>query len=307
MPKISVVITAYNASKWIAATLDSVLAQDFIDFEVIVIDDGSTDNTALVVADYGERVRCIYRPNGGQPSARNVGIRAARGEYIAFVDADDLWTKEKLRLQMDLLQKTGLAWVYCDAFAFDDQSGKRLYRFGEVVRQLTGDILESLFFNHFIPSPTPVIRKSVFEHVGYFDEDLQFSEDWNMWLKIAAHYPIGLVSMPLAGYRVHSTSMTGKGDPQIKLQGCLTVVERAVVREPIRLGTLRGQVCAKYYVAFGKAYASMRQTSTARTMFMKAIQCYPANPSAYIFWLSTWLGGTLLHYLHRLKIARRGY
>ncbi len=308
-PLVSVVITAYNASRWIAETLDSVLAQDFTDFEVIVVDDGSTDDTAQVVAGYAERVCCIHRPNGGQPSARNVGIRAARGEYIAFLDADDLWSKEKLRLQVDLLKRTGLAWGYCEAWAFDGESGKSLFKFGELVRQYDGDILESLFLADFIPSPTPVIRKSVFEHVGYFDEDrtVRIGEDWDMWLRIAACYPVGLVTEPLAYYRVHETSMTGGETPLSRLHGQLSVIEKAVVREPVRLGPLRRHVLAERYVASGKGYAGMGRTSMARAMFVHAMRYNPANPLAYVFWLSTWLGGNLLHRFHLLNVARRGF
>ena len=308
-PLVSVVIPVYNASRWIAETLDSVLAQDFTDLEVIVVDDGSTDDTAAVVTGFGDRVSCIRKPNGGQPSARNVGIRAARGEYIAFVDADDLWAKEKLRLQMDLLKETKLAWVYCDAFAFDDKSGKRLYRFGNVAHQYAGDILESLFITDFIPSPTPVIRKSVFEHVGYFDEDraVHIGEDWEMWLRIAACYPIGLVPESLADYRVHPTSMTGSVTPLSRLRGHLGVIEKAMLRESARLGPLYKGVTFNCYIKAGRAMAGQGNVAGAREMFAQAIHCQPDRGSAYVFWLSTLLGSTVLGKVIHLNRLRRRY
>ncbi|TRZ52750.1 glycosyltransferase [bacterium] len=308
-PTVSVVIPAYNASRWIGETLDSILAQAFRDFEVIVVDDGSTDDTAAVVAGFGDRVCCIHKPNGGAPSARNVGIRAARGEYIAFVDADDLWVKEKLQLQMDLLKKTGLAWGYCDAFAFDDKSGKRLYRFEKNFHQYAGDILESLFFVDFIPSPTPVIRKSVFEHVGYFDEDRaeRIGEDWDMWLRIAACYPIGLVSQPLAYYRVHTTSIMGGEDPLRRLRGELGVIKKAVAREPARLGSLYKGVTANYYINAGRAMAGQGNVAGAREMFAQAIHCQPGRGNAYVFWLSTLLGSKVLGKVIQLNRLLRRY
>src|SRR5919201_1733113 len=104
-PTVSVVIAVYNGARWIAETLDSVLAQSFPRFEVIVVDDGSTDATPAVAASYGDRVRYLRQDNGGQPSARNAGIRAARGSYIAFVDADDLWVPTKLQMQVDFLAR----------------------------------------------------------------------------------------------------------------------------------------------------------------------------------------------------------
>jgi glycosyltransferase involved in cell wall biosynthesis len=290
-PLVSVVITAYNASKWIGETLESVLAQDFTDFEVIVVDDGSTDDTTAVVAGFGGRVCCIHKPNGGQPSARNVGIRAARGEYIAFVDADDLWAKEKLRLQVDLIKRTGVAWVYCDAYTFDDKSGRRLGRFGKANRQYDGDILKSLFLAQFIPSPTPIIRRTVFEHVGYFDEHIRVAEDWNMWLKIAAHYPVGLVSVPLADYRCHSTSVIGGLDPQAILHAMLTFIERAIVREPVRLGPLKNRAMANCYIDAGRRWASRGRLREARQMFRSAIQLSPGLVEGYIDWAGCLIGG----------------
>ena len=292
-PTVSVVIPAYNAARWIGETLDSILAQAFQDFEVIVVNDGSTDDTAAVVAGFGDRVYCIHKPNGGQASARNVGIRAAKGEYIAFVDADDLWAKEKLQLQVDLLKRTGLAWVYCDAFAFDDTNGARLHRIGNVAHQYDGDILKTLFFADFIPSPTPVIRRSVFEHVGYFDEDrtVRNREDWDMWLRIAACYPIGLVSEPLADYRVHSTSMTGNEDPQVFLQGHFAVIERAIAREPTRLGPLKNREMANRFSQVAGIYAQREMWLEAQRMYIQAMRILPGQVRAYAGWAACFWGG----------------
>ncbi|MBE3118748.1 MAG: glycosyltransferase [Candidatus Atribacteria bacterium] len=304
-PLVSVVIPAYNASRWIAETLESVLAQDFTDYEIIVVD-SSEDDTSQVVAGFGERVCCIRVRKEGTGSARNVGIRAARGEYIAFVDADDLWVKEKLRLQVDLLKRIGLAWVYCDALAFDNESGKPLFRLGRLDRQYAGEILGPLFHANFIPSPTPVIQRSIFENVGNFFEGLD-CEDWDMWLRIAARYPVGLISQPLAYYRIHATSKTGTKDAQVILRGELDVIERAIAREPVRLGSLRRRVIAERYAVSGIGYAGMGRTSPARAMFVQAMRYNPSNPLAYLFWLSTWFGGNLLHRIHLLNVARRGY
>ena len=286
-PLVSVVIPAYNASKWIGETLESVLAQDFTDFEVVVVDDGSIDDTAQVVAGYGGRVCLIRKQKGGVSSARNVGIRAARGEYIAFVDADDLWAKEKLRLQVDLLKRTGLAWVYCDGVAFDDKSGRRLFRFGKANRQYDGDILKSLFLASFIPSPTPVIRRSVFGKAGLFNEKTNMrpiGEDWDMWLRIAAIYPVALIPQPLAYYRVHSASISVGADPFIKMQGCLAVVEEAVSREPARLGPLKNRALSNIYIATGRLLAVRGQTASARRMFLQAIHLTPCSILPYLYW-----------------------
>jgi len=286
IPLVSVIIPAYNASNWIAETISSVIAQDFIKYEIIVVNDGSTDDTEAVVARFKEKVQCIYKLNGGQASARNVGIRAARGKYLAFVDADDLWTKDKLGLQVELLAATDAAWVYSDAFAFDGRSGRILYKLSRMLRQYDGDILKPLFLSDFIPSPTPVIRRSVFEKAGLFNgkNNMRNREDWDMWLRIAAIYPVALIPQPLAYYRVHSTSVTGGEDSFIKMQSCLAVVEEAVLREPIRLESLKNLALSHVYIGMGRSLAMRGQTASARRMFLKAIRLTPRFILPYLYW-----------------------
>jgi hypothetical protein len=307
-PLVSVVIPAYNASRWIGEALESVLAQDFTDYEIIVVDDGSTDDTARVVETYRERVRCIRKPNGGVSSARNVGIRAGGGAYVAFLDADDLWTSDKLRLQLEVLTRNEVAWVYSDAWAFDGESGVVLHRLGKVVRQYDGDILEALFVKNCIPSPTPVIRRSVFEHIGCFDEaaKLSIGEDLCMWLKIAAEYPIALVPVPLAYYRVHATSTTGMRYPGVLLQGHLAVLEDAVARAPARLGPLRERAIANCYLHAGRASLGKGYLAEARRLLLHAMQYYPAIPAAVLLWASTLLGrGVIDMLLKTIRLRRR--
>jgi len=293
---VSVVIPAYNGSEWIAETLESVLAQDFSDFEVIVVDDGSKDDTAAVVAGFGKRVRYYRKSNGGQGSARNLGIRAAKGEYIAFVDQDDLWMKEKLRLQVDLLIRTGKYWAYSDAITFDSKSGKNLYRLSKKNRQYEGDILGPLFLSCFIPSPTPVIHRSVFEAVGYFDESeyLRNREDWDMWLRIASKYHIGLISHPLAYYRAHATSIQGGEDPLIGLLGSLEVVEKTVAQVPERLMPLKNRSIASRYIIIGHMIALTGNMKTARQMYRHAISLTPVSGKPYLYWFGCLFGKQML-------------
>jgi len=310
MPRVSIVITSYNSGLLIGETLDSILAQSYRDFEIIVVDGGSTDDTIEVVSRYSSPVRLIAGQRLTKSAGRNVGIRAAQGEYIGFVDADDLWLPDKLQAQMDLLEEQpDLKWVYSDCYMFDGQTGANICTWSSRSRLHAGNILESLFQDYFIASPTPLVHRDVFDEVGHFDETFlrHQPEDTDMWLRVAAKFPVGLVSRPLARFRRHPSSLTMREDPKMALDGVLFVLDQAVIREPSRLGSLRGQVFAKRYVALGKGYAGMRQTSAARAMFIKAIQCDLATPAAYMFWLSTWLGGTLLHYLHRLNVAKRGY
>lgn len=311
MPLVSVVIPAYNAAPWIGETLESVLAQTFQDFEVIVVDDGSKDDTAAVVARF-KRVQCIRKPNGGQASARNVGIRAAQGEYVAFVDSDDLWLPDKLRMQTDLLRQSGLAWVYSDAYAFDDETHRTLFIFSKVRRQYSGDILEQLFLADFIPMPTPIVKRGVFEQIGYFDESdtSRYAEDWDMWLRIAACFPVGLVNQPLAQYRVHAASGIQTILPQALCQAHARVIELAASRNPARLAPIKPRAIAMMSIRIGQMLVRRNDLAHARGMFAQAIHLVPFELEAYAYWLGTLAGRPvtnayvrMLHWLRRKRSA----
>jgi len=306
-PTVSVIIPAFNAAQWLGQTLDSVLVQTFPDFEVIVVDDGSDDDTPRVAAGYGARIRYLRQENRGEPSARNVGIRAARGAFIAFVDADDLWLPEKLELQMRLFARNcDLAWVYSDALAFDGKTGQDLFRIGQVTQFHRGDILRPLVLVDFIPSPTPVIHRDVFDTVGYFDEspDLQIGEDWNMWLRIAAKYQVEFVDRPLARHRLSATSMTGAMDPQYALWSKWRIIENAVARDPERLSDLRKHALAN--VCVGMAGWRLRRGDRlgARGLFARAARLYPYDARTLAYWLATFLR---MSFLKWLLVARRRY
>ena len=239
-PAVSVVVAAYNAEEYIAETLNSIRTQTFRDYEVIVVDDGSTDRTAQIVAEYPE-VNCLRQPNRGQPAARNAGIVAARGKYIAFVDADDLWLATKLEKQFVYLEKhPETAWLYCDAIVFHSGNGKEICRIGEECVLQEGDILDELLLSPFILSPTPLIRREVFEQTGLFDESpmLRIGEDWNMWLRIAERFPVAVIREPLAMVRVHDANMTGTTDPLVMFASKRRIAELAIARNPERLARI---------------------------------------------------------------------
>lgn len=307
MPQISVVIPAYNAARWIAETVESVLAQTFRDFEIIVVDDGSTDATSAVVAKY-ERVRCIHQANGGLSSARNAGIRAATGDYIAFIDADDLWQHDKLEAQIARLKQTGLAWVYSDAYAFDSETRSNLFVFSQLRQQYEGEILQSLLLEDFIPMPTPILKREVFDKVGLFAEDarLHSAEDWDMWLRVAAQYPVALVKRLLAMYRVHRASMIQSTSAAVLYNANLNAIEFAVSREPFRLAKLKNRAVMRSSVRIGQMCVRRNDLRMARGMFAQAIQLSPLKASAYAYWLGTFAGRRftqgyvrLIHWLRR--------
>jgi|WetSurMetagenome_2_1015567.scaffolds.fasta_scaffold114498_2 glycosyltransferase involved in cell wall biosynthesis len=307
MPQISVVIPAYNAARWIAETIESVLVQTFQDFEIIVVDDGSTDETAEAVTKF-KRVKCIHQENSGLSSARNTGIRAAMGEYIAFIDADDLWLHDKLDAQMTRLKQTRFAWVYSDAFAFDGESHTPLFIFSQMRKQHEGEVLQSLLLEDFIPMPTPILKRHIFDEVGFFTEDtkLHSAEDWDMWLRTAARYPVGFVKRPLAMYRVHPTSMIQSALPSVLYNANLNVIELAVSREPSRLANLKNRAVSRSSVRIGQMCVRRNDLHRARGMFAQAIRLSPSHVSTYAYWLGTFAGRRLTQgYVKLLLWLRR--
>ena len=306
MPMISVVIPAYNAERWISGTIESVLAQDFKDFEIIVVNDGSTDHTQDVVSKY-RQVHLLKKANGGPASARNAGIRAAQGDYIAFLDSDDLWTSEKLYLQVALLQNSSLKWCYSDGFAFNGHSGQILYKFGSQTDLFEGDILRPLLFNCFIASPTPLIHKSVFDEVGYFDEDrnVMRTEDWDMWLRIAARYPIGLINKPLVYYRVHSNSITYDENPFSAVHREIMILDHAVSRDKTRLEPFRDAAVASIYIGRGRILARRGYLREARRFFDQAIFLNKKDYRPYLYWIGCLFGKKPLNTMIKIRHAAR--
>ena len=208
---VSVVMPAYNAQEHIRRAIDSVLAQTKKVDEIIVIDDGSTDDTAEIVSSYGSKVQLIRQQNAGPAAARNAGIKAARSEWIAFLDADDEWLAEKIERQSSLLMRNGkLAWcssnfIYCKCN--EDHRYDR-HTLEEAEKLLGGKEYFEDYFSAFadgIAGYTGVmmVRKDVLEEVGFFPVDVTSSEDTDTWWRIAYEYPnIGHVTKPLTIYHI---------------------------------------------------------------------------------------------------------
>jgi len=293
---VSVIISPYNAELWIAETLDSVLAQTFSDIEIIVVDGGSTDHTVDIVSRYGSQVRLISDGRCSKSVGKNKGINASQGNYVAFVDADDLWLPQKIELQMQLLrEQPDLGWTYTDGYLFNDNDLNNLITFGKLSRLYEGDILPQLLLNDFIPSPTPLIRRPVLESVGYFDETLlrYQPEDWDLWLRLAASSRVGLVNRPLVRYRLHSESLMAREDIKLALDGKITIIEHAVARDPSRLAPLRSRALANSYKGIAGTYARKERWTEARRMYVNALKLSPGFASAYAGWVACFFNGWL--------------
>lgn len=210
---VSVVIPTYNQAEMLVEAVDSVLAQTYRNFEVIVVDDGSTDDTAERLAPYIEQnlVRYLFQQNKRQAAARNHGISVARGALIAFLDHDDLWDPEKLERQVPLFANERVGIVYCGAKEVD-LSGATLWEKG-TDKFCRGRIFDRLLFDHFITNSSVVVRQSCLEHTGLFNEELYGVDDIHLWLRICHDFDADFVSDVLVACRNHETNM--KKDPGV--------------------------------------------------------------------------------------------
>ena len=195
MPLVSVIIPTFNRATMLVEAVNSVLAQSERDFELLVIDDGSTDDTPLVCAEFGAKLQYLRQEHRGVSAARNLGIKHAQGSLISFLDSDDLWQKHKLRRQVEwlaahphlLLCYTNEIWI---------RRGVRVNQ--KKIHQKSGGAIYPLCLPRCIISPSSVLmRRELFERVGTFDESLPICEDYDLWLRIAARYEVGFLDEAL--------------------------------------------------------------------------------------------------------------
>ena len=194
-PLVSVVIPTYNRAWVIKEAVDSVLAQDYKDFELIIVDDGSTDNTSDVLASYGEDVRVLFQENKGVSAARNRGVAEASGQLVAFLDSDDLWLPKKLSMQVEFFNKTPDALI-CQTEEVWIRNGIRVNP-KKRHKKPSGMIFEPSLALCLVSPSAVMIRRDVLDREGGFDETLPACEDYDLWLRLSSRYPVYLIEIPL--------------------------------------------------------------------------------------------------------------
>ena len=207
-PAVSVVIATHNYGRYLPAALDSALGQTDRDFEIVVVDDGSTDDTPTVIQSYLHEPRLTYQrtERRGQPKAKNLGIRLARGPLIAFLDADDVWLPAKLERQVPLFDgEPDLGVVYSRRLLVDEEGFELEYAQPSLHR---GWVLSRIFRSNFVCFSSSVVRRRVFEAVGGFDESIGLAIDYDLWLRVALGYRFDFVDEPLVKYRTGHESLS---------------------------------------------------------------------------------------------------
>ena len=213
-PKISVIMPAYNASKTIISSIECVLAQTYQNWELLVINDGSTDHTLDVLSQFDDqRIKVFTQVNQGVAVARNTGLKQARGEYIAFLDSDDLWVPTKLGKQILVFAESSnlLGLVYTKHRGFTEDPS---HSFSMDVDASIGyqNPYHRLLIMDYVPTLTVMIRASIITDIGYFSEDLSGTEDWDYWIRIAKSYSLERLNEELALYRISPNSLSRNKD-----------------------------------------------------------------------------------------------
>jgi len=245
MPQISVIIPVYNGEKTIRETIESVLNQSFTDYEVIVINDGSQDATVDVLDQISDpRLRIFSYPNAGVSASRNRGIARATGQFIAFLDADDIWKPAKLASQLNALKVTPQADVAYSWIDFIDETGQYLWPGLHITEN--GNVLKKLLVTNFLEcGSNPLIRRQALVEVGNFDSAVDTAEDWDMWLRLAVLHHFVAVPQPQILYR--RASFTASTNISKHEKACLKVIEKIYSQLPDTFQYLRKLSLATLY------------------------------------------------------------
>lgn len=194
-PAVSVIIPTYNRGWILKEAIDSVLVQHFGDYELIVVDDGSTDNTAEVLDSYGGKIFALRQSNQGVSAARNRGIAESRARLVAFLDSDDIWLPQKMSRQVEFFNANSDALI-CQTEETWIRNGVRVNP-KKRHQKLSGMIFEPSLALCLVSPSAVMIKKSLFDRVGLFDESLPACEDYDLWLRVSARYPVYLIDEPL--------------------------------------------------------------------------------------------------------------
>lgn len=305
MPKINVIVPTYNNAKYLREAIDSILNQSAAHYDILVVDDGSTDETRDIVSSYGNQVRYLYQENQGLAVARNTGIANTKGKYFTFLDGDDLWEPDNLEIKLDIMeQDDSIGAAFSDFTLFNDtviiaESGIQVQypiffrrghslesifskqqtfhmKNGNELRLFRGNIFNSLLFGNFINACSILVRRESQEQVGFFRPELRTQQDYEYWLRFSQENDFCFVDRALVHYRRHSTQLTAhKNMARIigTVIGILTpYYENIATNGNTELKNSFSKRLAASNINLGLAHLGNRENSQARQAFFKALK-----------------------------------
>jgi glycosyltransferase involved in cell wall biosynthesis len=278
-PTVSIIIPTYNRGQFIGAAVQSVLNQTFQDFEVFVVDDGSTDQTSEIVHAFSsEKVQYVFQPNRGRSNARNHALGLAQGRYIAFLDSDDLYLPDKLAYQVAYMDShLEIGMIYTSAYCIDE-NGMRMQN--EYKATVSGWVYKDIAF--FVPVtitlPTVMARREVFEAVGGFDEAMERFEDTDMWRRISKQYQINALREQTCLLRTHTENILAAQNPQ-RISDALDYYVKKINDEDCDVGIItRRKGIARLYGYYGAAMMSKSAWGEmGYSLLLKGMLSWPLN------------------------------
>tara|TARA_R110002110_G_scaffold415858_2_gene658592 strand:- start:29315 stop:30265 length:951 start_codon:yes stop_codon:yes gene_type:complete len=301
---VSIIMPCYNCEKTIEKTLRSIYEQNFTNFHLYCINDGSTDNTAEMLEHYAQskpNISILHKDNAGQTAAKNDGLKIAQGEYIAFIDSDDLWHSSKLMKQVQLLDKNNkIGLCYTNGF-YINETGQQQELIG-VSDDLTGQCLDQIILGNAIVASSVMIRKSILDKVGLFDERLSACENWELWTRFASQSELASIDEPLVFYRRHANNMSHNLDKMRKNRLAVIAINKQLYQHDLKYH--KKIIRDAYYTAykfFGENYLWTLQVKKARPDLLRALCYKPWNKNIYMMIMKTLLGKKLLSKIRQFK------
>jgi len=302
MALVSVIIPTYNRAHLVGRAIQSVLAQTFTQFEILVIDDCSNDDTERVVSEISDdRITYIrHTENRGGSTARNTGVTASRGQFVAFLDSDDTWHPEKIAKQLDLFEKSGdEVGVIYTGFNINNSVGKTM----DVHRpQARGNIFRQLLCANCVgTTSTVMIRRICIDKVGGFDETLPSCQDWDLWLRLARHFKYDFVPEPLVNYLEAPTAERITGNVSAMLEGHSSVLRKF----NSDIATLSASELAAQQLNLGHIFANVGAIRISRQFLLQAIKVDPLHWKALAILIMTAFGPRLTQqFLQAMRFAK---
>ena len=281
--QVSAVITCYNYGRYLREAVESVLGQTYRDVEVIIVDDGSTDETPQLATSWRNdpRIRYVRQENAGQAAAKNHGLHLAQAPLVAFLDADDRWDPTKLAKQVPLFARHAVGVVYSRGLFLDGSGATRV---PSVVRPhgrpRAGHVTTALLYDNFVPFSSAVARRDLLEQVGGFDENLAMSIDWDLWLRMSRRCEFDWVDEPLLHYRV------GHGDQMsrqilTRLECCERILAGFLARHGSELPAREVRGALAYSYAQRGEHLEPSARGKALRYYARSLAQLPAYPPAW--------------------------
>lgn len=310
--EVAVVIPCYNVEVCLERSLGSVLAQTYRDFCFYAVDDGSTDSTPQVLERYANRGVCAFQVHAGQAAARNRGIRLSGSPFVAFLDADDEWLPTKLERQIAWMKQNPSVGMICSGCAPGEGNIIGGYSVGPTNLPKSGRLFEQLLRDCNVFTPTVVVRRQCLEEVGLFDESLGVCEDFNLWLRIAAHWNIAILPEVLAIRHVRPKSLSLGTSVEVRLRSAIAALENV---GSVCLGlslrekrALRRAIAERIYL-YGSYLLSTGAKTASRRKLLSALRFRLSHSRAFVklglSYLPTRVSSSFVEMIQKLRIPLR--